>query len=77
MIKTPFGLEKKIIQKKNNVYESYRNSKNIHNTHYLRRLKVLQEDLHNAIEVSKLNYYSQITYKLTHIQKMQKFIGHY
>ena len=24
------------------------------NTHYLRRLKVLQEDLHKAIEVSKL-----------------------
>ena len=32
-------------------------------------MKVLEEDLHNAIEVSRLNYYSRITYKLTHIQK--------
>ena len=64
-------IQKKIIQEKNNVYKSYRNSKN-NNTHYLRRLKVLQEDLHNAIEVSKLNYYSRITYKLTHIQKNTK-----
>ena len=42
--------------------------------HYLRRLKVLQEDLHNAIisKVSKLNYYYRITYKLTHIQKNTK-----
>ena len=38
----------------------------------MRRLKVLQEDLHNAIEVSRLNYYSRITYKLTHIQKNTK-----
>ena len=38
--------------------KSYRNSKNNDNIHYLRRLKVVQEDLHNAIEVSKLNYYS-------------------
>ena len=35
--------------------------------HYLKRLKVLQEDLYNTIEFSKLNYYSRITYKLTHI----------
>ena len=35
----------------------------------MRRLKVVQEDLHNAIEVSKQNYYSRITYKSTHIQK--------
>ena len=26
--------------------------------HYLRRLKIIQEDLHNTTEVSKLNYYS-------------------
>ena len=32
----------------------------------------LQEDLHNEIEVFKSNYYSQITYKLTHIQKNTK-----
>ena len=38
----------------------------------MRRLKVLEEDLHNAIEVSRLNYYSRITYKLTHIQKNTK-----
>ena len=63
---------KNIIHEKNNVYKSYRNSKSNNDTHYLRRLKVLQEDLHNAIEVSKLNYYSRITYKLTHIQKNTK-----
>ena len=40
--------------------------------HYLRRLKVLQEDLDIAVEVSKLNYSSRITYKLTHIQKNTK-----
>ena len=60
---------KNLIQEKNNVYKSYQNSKNNNNIHYLRRLKVPQEDLHNAIEVSKPNYYSQITYKLTHRQK--------
>ena len=60
---------KKIIQEKSNVYKSYRNSKNNNNTHYLRRLKVLQEDLYNAIEVSKQNDYSRIAYRLTHIQK--------
>ena len=72
MITTPLGLQKKIkniIQEKNNVYKSYRNSKNNNNIHYLRRLKVLQEDLYNAIEVSKQNDYSRIVYRLTHIQK--------
>ena len=39
---------------------------------YLRRLKLLQEDPHNEIEVSKSNYYSRITHKLTHIQKNTK-----
>ena len=63
---------KNLIQEKNNVYKSYQNSKNNNNVHYLRRLKVLQEDLHNAIEVSKLSYYFRITYKLTHIQKNTK-----
>ena len=38
----------------------------------MRRLKVLQEDLHNAIEVSKLNCYSRITNKLNHVQKNTK-----
>ena len=74
MIKTPLGLQKKKnpIQERNNVYKSYRNSKNNNNIHYLRRYKVLQEDLHNAIEDSKLNYYFRITYKLTQIQKSTK-----
>ena len=31
----------------------------------------------NKIEVSKLNYYSQATYKLTIYEKIQNFIGHY
>ena len=56
---------KNIIQEKNNVYKSYQNSKSNSNTYYLTRLKVLQEDLHNAIEVFRLNYYSRISYKLT------------
>ena len=75
--KGPLWFTKKLInliQEKKNVYKSYRNSKNNNNIHYLRRLKVVQEDLHNAIEVSKQNYYSRITYKLTHIQK---FVGYY
>ena len=36
------------------------------------RFNVLQEDLQNAVEVSKLNYYSRITYKVTHIQNNTK-----
>ena len=55
--------KKKIFQEKSNIYKSHRNSKNNNNTHYLRKLKVLQEDLHNAIKASKLNYYSLIRYK--------------
>ena len=62
MIKTPLGLQKKkkkeFIQEKSNVYKSYQNSNNNNNRHYLRRLKVLQEDLNDATEVSKLNCYS-------------------
>ena len=50
-----------LIQKKNNLYKSYRNSKN-NNMQHLRRLELLQEDLHNKTEVSKSNYYSRITY---------------
>ena len=63
---------KNLIQEKNNVYKSYQNSKNNNNIRYLRKLKVLQDDLNNAIELSKLNYYSRIAYKLTHIQKNTK-----
>ena len=77
MTKIPLGLRQKktiFIQEENNVYKSYRNSKNNNNIHYLRRLKVVQEELNNAIEVSKQNYYSRITYKLTHIQT---FAGYY
>ena len=63
---------KNLIQEKNNVYKSYRNSESSNNIHYLRRLKVLQEDLHNAIEVSKLNCYFRITNKVNHVQKNTK-----
>ena len=41
----------------------------------LRRLKFLQEDVQNEIEVSKLNCYSRITYKIAYIKKTQKFLG--
>ena len=64
-----FTKKKNLTQEKNNVYTSYRNSKNNNNIQYLRRLKLLQEDLRIEIEVLKSNYYSLITYKLTHIQK--------
>ena len=61
-----------LIQEKNNVYISYRNGKRNNSTQYLRRLKLLQEDLHSENEVTKSNCYFQITYKLTHIQKNTK-----
>ena len=79
MTKTPLGLQKKknkkktvtnLIQEKNNVYESYQNSKN--NNRILGRLKFLQEDLYNEIEVSKLIYFFRITYKLIHIEGKSK-----
>ena len=41
-------------------------------TYVLRRLKVPQQDLHKATEVSEMNYYCRITYKLSHIQKNTK-----
>ena len=41
---------KNLIPEKNNVYKSYQNSRNNNNIQCLRRLKLLQEDLHNAIE---------------------------
>ena len=75
MTTTPPWFTKKVknfIQEKNNVYKRYQNSKNNNNMQYLKRLKLLQEDLHNEIEVSESNYYSRITYKLTHIQKNTK-----
>ena len=59
------------LQEKNNVYKTYRNIINNNNIQYLRRLKLLQ-DLHNKTKVSKSNYYSRITYKLTHMQKNTK-----
>ena len=75
MTKTPLGLQKKkkvtnLIQEKNNVYESYQISKN--NNRILGKLKFLQEDLHNEIEVSKLIYFFRITYKVIHIQEKSK-----
>ena len=75
MTTTPYDLQKKkkknLIQEKNNVYKTYRNIINNNNIQYLRRLKLLQ-DLHNKTKVSKSNYYSRITYKLTHMQKNTK-----
>ena len=41
---------------------------------YLRRLKLLQEDLHNDIEVSKLNYCSRVTYKLAHTEEYKSLL---
>ena len=58
---------KKLIQEKNNW-----NSKNNKNIQFLRKVKFLQEDLHKEIEVSKLNYYSRITYNLTHTHTKSK-----
>ena len=52
---------KNLIQEKINVYKSYQGSKNNNKLHYLRKMKLLQEDLHNAVEFSKLNHYSRLT----------------
>ena len=52
---------KNLIQEKINVCKSYQGSKNNKKRHSLRKMKVLQEDLHDAVEVSKLSYYSRIT----------------
>ena len=52
---------KNLIKEKINVYKSYQGSKNNNKLQFLRKIKVLQEDLHNAVEVSKLNSYSRIT----------------
>ena len=62
--------KKKCHVSKKSGYKSCRNGKNNNNIHiqWLMRLQLLQEDIHKAIEISKLNYYSLITYKLTHIQ---------
>ena len=64
--KESLWLIKKIYQKENYVYKSYWDSKNNNNIHHLRKLKLKQE-LHDASEVLKVNYYSRITYKLTHL----------
>ena len=80
MITTPPCFTKKKKKKKNEISSKRKtmfikaigNSKNNNNIQYLRSLKLLQEDQHNKIELSKSNYYSQITYKLTHIQKNTK-----
>ena len=66
---------KNLIPEKNNVYKCYRNSKSNSKIQYFRKLKLLQEDLRDDIEVSKSNYYSRITYKLTDIQKNKKAYG--
>ena len=64
---------KYLIQERNNVYKSYRNSKNSNNMQHLGRLKLLlQEDLYNATEIFKLNCYSWITHKLTPTRKNAK-----
>ena len=60
---------KSLIREKNNVYKSHRNSENNNNIRFLRKLKFLQERLHNEIEVFKLNYHSRITNKLNHTHK--------
>ena len=62
-------------KQKKSRYKSCRNGKNNNNIHiqWLMRLQLLQEDIHKAIEISKLNYYSLVTYKLTHIQKNINF----
>ena len=39
---------------------------------FIRKLKFLQEDLIDEIEISKLNYHSWVTYKLNHIQENSK-----
>ena len=52
--------------------KSYRNSKKNNNMQFIRKLKFLQEDLNDEIEISKLNCHSWVTYKLNHIQENSK-----
>ena len=60
-----------LVQEKNNLFESYRNSKN--NNKVSEEVEISQKThLFNEIEVSKLNYYFRITKNLKYIQESSK-----
>ena len=64
--KESLWLIKKSIKRKIMFIKAIEIVKNNNNIYHLRKLKLKQE-LHDASEVLKVNYYSRITYKLTHL----------
>ena len=68
-----YKIMERLILEKSNVYKSYGNSKNNNNILRLSRLKLLQEDQHNAVEVSKLTDYSRMTNKWNYMEKIKSY----
>ena len=61
---------KSLIQDKKDTFKKYSNSKN--NIQLLQRLRLLQEKLNSVISVSKQNYYSGMSTKLTKFHEISK-----
>ena len=61
---------KSLIQEKKDTFNNYHKSKN--NIQLLQHLRILQEKLNSFISVSKQNYYSRISAKLTKFHKCSK-----
>ena len=61
---------KSLIQDKKDTFKKYSNSKN--NIQLLQRLRLLQEKLNSVISVSKQNYYSRMSTKLTKFHEISK-----
>ena len=61
---------KSLIQEKKDTFNKYRKNKN--NIQLLQHLRILQEKLNSFISVSKQNYYSRMSTKLTKFHKCSK-----
>ena len=61
---------KSLIQEKKDTFNKYRKNKN--NIQLLQHLRILQEKLNSFISVSKQNYYSRMSAKLTKFHKSSK-----
>ena len=61
---------KSLIQEKKDTFNKYRKSKD--NIQLLQHLRILQEKLNSFISVSKQNYYSRMSAKLTKFHKSSK-----
>ena len=62
--------DKSLIQEKKDTFNKYRKSKD--NIQLLQHLRILQEKLNSFISVSKQNYYSRMSAKLTKFHKSSK-----